>query len=130
MQIIPVILSGGSGTRLWPLSRKEYPKQYLPLAGDNTMLQETILRLSGLDSLSNPIIVCNADHRFLVAKQCQQIDIKNPTIPTTSNTIATKEISVDKRLTVLHSGHGPRVPCRNVRIEGCIGCEHCTNKSR
>jgi mannose-1-phosphate guanylyltransferase/mannose-6-phosphate isomerase len=80
MQIIPVILSGGSGTRLWPLSRKDYPKQYLPLAGDNTMLQETILRLSGLDNLADPIIICNADHRFLVAEQCQQIDIKNPTI--------------------------------------------------
>jgi len=80
MQIIPVILSGGSGTRLWPLSRKQYPKQYLPLAGDNTMLQETILRLSGLDNLADPIIVCNADHRFLVAEQCQQIDIKNPVI--------------------------------------------------
>ena len=80
MQIIPVILSGGSGTRLWPLSRKQYPKQYLPLAGDNTMLQETILRLNGLDNLADPIIICNADHRFLVAEQCQQIDIKNPTI--------------------------------------------------
>jgi mannose-1-phosphate guanylyltransferase/mannose-6-phosphate isomerase len=80
MQIIPVILSGGSGTRLWPLSRKQYPKQYLPLVGDNTMLQETILRLSGLDNLADPIIVCNADHRFLVAEQCQQIDITNPTI--------------------------------------------------
>ena len=80
MKIIPVILSGGSGTRLWPLSRKQYPKQYLPLAGDNTMLQETILRLSGLDNLADPIIVCNADHRFLVAEQCQQIDIKNPII--------------------------------------------------
>ena len=64
MQIIPVILSGGSGTRLWPLSRKEYPKQYLPLVGDNTMLQETILRLNGLDNPTDPIIVCNADHRF------------------------------------------------------------------
>ncbi len=80
MQIIPVILSGGSGTRLWPLSRKQYPKQYLPLVGDNTMLQETILRLNGLDNLADPIIVCNADHRFLVAEQCQQIDITNQTI--------------------------------------------------
>ena len=80
MMIIPVILSGGSGTRLWPLSRKQYPKQYLPLVGDNTMLQETILRLSGLDNIADPIFVCNADHRFLVAEQCQQIDIKNPTI--------------------------------------------------
>jgi len=78
--IVPIILAGGSGTRLWPLSRKEHPKQYLPLAGDNTMLQETILRLKGLDNLSDPIIVCNASHRFLVAEQCQQIGIKNPTI--------------------------------------------------
>jgi len=80
MQITPVILSGGSGTRLWPLSRKQHPKQYLSLAGDGTMLQETILRLNGLDNLADPIIVCNADHRFLVAEPCQQIDIKNPTI--------------------------------------------------
>jgi mannose-1-phosphate guanylyltransferase/mannose-6-phosphate isomerase len=80
MKIIPVILSGGSGARLWPLSRKEYPKQYLPLAGDNTMLQETILRLSGLENLAGPIIICNADHRFLVAEQCQQIGVTNPTI--------------------------------------------------
>lgn len=80
MTVIPVILSGGSGTRLWPLSRKQHPKQYLPLAGNNTMLQETILRLDGLENLSDPIIVCNADHRFLVAEQCQQIDVKNSTI--------------------------------------------------
>jgi mannose-1-phosphate guanylyltransferase/mannose-6-phosphate isomerase len=75
-----VILSGGSGTRLWPLSRKQYPKQYLPLVGDNTMLQETILRLNGLDNLADPIIICNVDHRFLVAEQCQQIDLTNPII--------------------------------------------------
>jgi len=80
MTIFPVILSGGSGARLWPLSRKQYPKQYLPLASDNTMLQETILRLNGLDDLADPIIICNADHRFIVAEQCQQIGIKNPTV--------------------------------------------------
>jgi mannose-1-phosphate guanylyltransferase/mannose-6-phosphate isomerase len=80
MEIIPVILSGGSGSRLWPLSRKEHPKQYLPLVGDNTMLKETIMRLNGLDNLADPIIICSADHRFLVAEQCQQIGIKNPTI--------------------------------------------------
>ena len=80
MKIIPIILSGGSGTRLWPLSRKQYPKQYLPLVSENTMLQETILRLDGLDNLADPIIICNVDHRFLVAEQCQQINIKNPTI--------------------------------------------------
>jgi mannose-1-phosphate guanylyltransferase / mannose-6-phosphate isomerase len=80
MKIVPVILSGGSGTRLWPLSRKQHPKQYLPLVGKNTMLQETILRLNGLKGVANPIIVCNIEHRFLVAEQCQQINIENPTI--------------------------------------------------
>ena len=80
MKITPVILCGGSGTRLWPLSRKEYPKQYLSLIGENTMLQDTILRLRGLDNLNDPIIVCNSSHRFLVAEQCQKIDIKNATI--------------------------------------------------
>ncbi len=80
IKIIPVILSGGSGTRLWPISCKEYPKQYLPLLGDKTMLQETILRLNELDNITDPIIICNADHRFLVAEQCQQIYIKKPII--------------------------------------------------
>jgi len=80
INIIPVILSGGSGTRLWPLSRKQYPKQYLPLTGGNTMLQETILHLDGLDNLLSPVIVCNAEHRFLVAEQLQEINIKDPTI--------------------------------------------------
>ena len=89
MEIIPVILSGGYGTRLWPLSRKQYPKQYLPLTSDNTMLQETILRISTFDNIADPIILCNVDHRFLVAEQCQQINIKNPTIllePVSRNT--------------------------------------------
>lgn len=80
MKIIPVILSGGSGMRLWPLSRKQYPKQYLPLVGEKTMLQETILRIKGLKNLADPIIICNADDRFLVAEQCQQIGIKKPVI--------------------------------------------------
>jgi mannose-1-phosphate guanylyltransferase/mannose-6-phosphate isomerase len=80
MKVIPVILSGGSGTRLWPLSRKDHPKQYLSLIGKSTMLQETILRLEGLDNLDNPIIICNNDHRFIVSEQCKQINIANPTI--------------------------------------------------
>jgi len=79
-KIIPIILSGGSGTRLWPLSRKEYPKQYLPLSSSNTMLQETIMRLNGLDNIIDPIIICNVCHRFLVAEQCKQIGIKSPII--------------------------------------------------
>ena len=80
MKITPVILSGGLGTRLWPLSRKQHPKQYLPLVSENTIFQETILRLNGLKNLADPVIICNVDHRFLVAEQCQQIDIINPTI--------------------------------------------------
>jgi len=80
MQITPVILSGGSGKRLWPLSRKENPKQFLSLYGDKTLLQETLLRLNGIENLADPIIICNEAHRFLVGQQCQQIGIKNPTI--------------------------------------------------
>ena len=80
MKIIPVILSGGSGTRLWPLSRKQYPKQYLPFFGNKTMFQETILRLKGIENIVDPIIICNSNHRFLVAEQLQQIGIINSTI--------------------------------------------------
>ena len=80
MKIIPVILSGGSGTRLWPLSRKQYPKQYLPFLGKKTMFQETILRLKGIKNIVDPIIICNSNHRFIVAEQLQQIGIINTTI--------------------------------------------------
>ncbi len=69
----PVILSGGAGTRLWPLSRELYPKQFLPLAGSHTMIQDTLLRLTGLADVNAPIIICNEDHRFLVAEQMRQI---------------------------------------------------------
>jgi mannose-1-phosphate guanylyltransferase/mannose-6-phosphate isomerase len=75
--MIPVILSGGSGSRLWPRSRREYPKQFLPLAASNsTMIQQTALRLSGLETSSAPIVVCNEQHRFMVAEQLQQIGAK------------------------------------------------------
>jgi mannose-1-phosphate guanylyltransferase/mannose-6-phosphate isomerase len=66
--LVPVILSGGSGTRLWPLSREGHPKQLLAIIGRNTMLQETVLRLGGLEAAA-PIVVCNESHRFLVAEQ-------------------------------------------------------------
>ncbi|MEL7448880.1 MAG: mannose-1-phosphate guanylyltransferase/mannose-6-phosphate isomerase [Pseudomonadota bacterium] len=71
--IIPVVLSGGSGSRLWPLSRKLYPKQLLPLMGENTMVQDTVMRLDGLDDLAGPMVVCNEAHRFLVAEQLRKI---------------------------------------------------------
>jgi mannose-1-phosphate guanylyltransferase/mannose-6-phosphate isomerase len=67
--LIPVILSGGSGTRLWPLSRELYPKQLLPLVGEHTMLQETARRVEGMAGVAPPIVVCNESHRFMVAEQ-------------------------------------------------------------
>lgn len=69
MSIIPVVLSGGSGTRLWPLSREKYPKQLLPLVGEQSMLQATVARLDGIAGLAEPVLVCNEEHRFAVAEQ-------------------------------------------------------------
>ena len=69
--MIPVIMAGGSGTRLWPLSRTAFPKQFLALDGQLTMLQQTAARLDGL-SAQQPIVICNEDHRFLVADQLLQ----------------------------------------------------------
>lgn len=72
--LVPVILAGGVGSRLWPLSREHYPKQFIPLLdAEISMLQSTLLRLKGLPSLASPIIVCNDQHRFLVAEQLRQI---------------------------------------------------------
>ncbi|RJQ48214.1 MAG: mannose-1-phosphate guanylyltransferase/mannose-6-phosphate isomerase [Gammaproteobacteria bacterium] len=71
--IYPVILSGGAGSRLWPLSREHYPKQLLCLAGEGTLLQQTITRLDGLSGVSPPMLVCNEEHRFLVAEQVRQL---------------------------------------------------------
>ncbi|MGH8142234.1 MAG: mannose-1-phosphate guanylyltransferase/mannose-6-phosphate isomerase [Steroidobacteraceae bacterium] len=71
--LVPVILSGGAGTRLWPLSRELYPKQLLPLVGGHTLLQQTVQRLAGL-AASAPTVVCNEAHRFLVAEQLRTID--------------------------------------------------------
>jgi len=71
--LVPVILSGGAGTRLWPLSRELYPKQLLPLVGEHTMLQDTVLRLAGLEA-APAVVVCNESHRFLVAEQLRVIN--------------------------------------------------------
>lgn len=76
--IYPVILSGGSGSRLWPLSREQYPKQLQALTGENTLIQETALRLGGNSGLTvaNPIIVCNDAHRFIVAEQMRAVGVE------------------------------------------------------
>lgn len=73
--LVPVVLSGGSGTRLWPLSRELYPKQLLPLVGKGTMLQETLARLHGVAEVGAPVVVCNESHRFLVAEQLRQVNV-------------------------------------------------------
>ena len=73
--IIPIVLAGGSGTRLWPLSRELYPKQLIDIYNDKTMLQNTILRLGELENSEVPIIVCNEEHRFMTAEQLRKINV-------------------------------------------------------
>lgn len=72
--LIPVLLSGGVGSRLWPVSREAHPKQFLPLGGEVSMLQETLQRTSGLEAAA-PLVVCNEEHRFMVAEQLRQLDL-------------------------------------------------------
>jgi mannose-1-phosphate guanylyltransferase/mannose-6-phosphate isomerase len=116
MHIHPVILCGGSGTRLWPMSRGGYPKQYLKLTGENTLVQQTALRLRGIDDVAAPIIVTNNEQRFLVAEQLRQIGVTSSSIvlePASRNTapaiavaalLALRE-SPDSLLLVLPSDH-------------------------
>ncbi len=71
--LYPVVMAGGSGSRLWPLSRVLYPKQFLCLKGDLTMLQTTVNRLHGVECES-PVVICNEQHRFIVAEQLRQLN--------------------------------------------------------
>jgi mannose-1-phosphate guanylyltransferase/mannose-6-phosphate isomerase len=114
--IIPVILAGGSGTRLWPMSRQHYPKQLLKLFGDRTMLQQTLLRLDGVADLASPIVVCNEEHRFMVAEQLHEIGLSKSSIilePVARNTapalalaaIHARTIAEDAILLVLSADH-------------------------
>mgnify|MGYP003978907913 CR=1 len=98
--IVPVILSGGSGTRLWPLSRKLFPKQFIDLVNNTTLFQDTILRLPK-NSL-NPLIICNEEHRFLAAEQLRQINKKSSGIilePFGKNTAPAIALAAIKLLT-------------------------------
>ncbi|WP_143732782.1 mannose-1-phosphate guanylyltransferase/mannose-6-phosphate isomerase [Microbulbifer sp. GL-2] len=114
--MIPVILCGGTGSRLWPLSREAYPKQFLPLIGSETMLQATVRRLEGIQQLQAPILVCNEEHRFAAAEQLQEIGHGAQTIllePCARNTapaialaaLAALEAGEDPLLLVLPADH-------------------------
>ena len=76
--IFPIILCGGSGTRLWPLSRKSFPKQFLSINSDDnkSLLQKTLERIKDIDNIINPILICNEEHRFIVAEQMREINIE------------------------------------------------------
>ncbi len=75
MKVIPVILCGGAGTRLWPLSRELYPKQLLALVDEFSLLQNTVTRCAGHPDVTDPVLVCNEEHRFLVAEQLREIGV-------------------------------------------------------
>jgi len=103
--ILPVIMAGGSGTRLWPLSRSMYPKQFLNIVGDHTMLQDTVLRLKNIET-DALIVICNNEHRFLAAEQLQQIENKAHIIlePVGRNTAPAIALAA---LKAQHSGDDP-----------------------
>tara|TARA_B100000579_G_scaffold45520_1_gene31770 strand:+ start:36547 stop:37989 length:1443 start_codon:yes stop_codon:yes gene_type:complete len=116
--LLPLILCGGTGSRLWPLSRESYPKQYLALSADTskTLLQQTLERISGVENQDNPIFICNEEHRFIVAEQLREINVKPKTIilePFARNTAPAIAISAlkasedgsDPVLLVLASDH-------------------------
>lgn len=116
MPIYPVILCGGSGTRLWPMSRGGYPKQYLKLTGDNTLVQQTALRLNGMLDVAAPIVITNAEQRFLVAEQLRSVNVSPSSIvlePVGRNTapavavaaLLARQQSDDALLMVLPSDH-------------------------
>ncbi len=95
-QIHPVILSGGSGTRLWPMSREHYPKQLLPLCSDQSMLQDTAARVRDAGRFAAPLLVCNQEHRFIIAEQVRQIGLAPRAImlePVARNTAAAAAVA-------------------------------------
>ena len=110
-KVVPIILAGGYGKRLWPISRRTNPKQFLKVFSSKSTFQQTIERLKGLD-FCDPIVVCGDDHRFLVAEQLDEIKVKGRILvePLSRNTaapiaIASLLVEKDKYLLVLSSDH-------------------------
>lgn len=104
--LTPVVMAGGTGSRLWPLSRQLNPKQFLKLCGDTTLLQQTLARLDGLE-ITAPAIICNEDHRFLVAEQLRQASVANASIilePVGRNTAPAIALAA---LSATAKGHDP-----------------------
>lgn len=96
VHIHPVILSGGAGVRLWPMSREQYPKQFLPLCSDRSMLQDTALRVADPAVFAKPLIICNQEHRFVIAEQLRQAGLEAARIvlePVGRNTAAAAAIA-------------------------------------
>jgi mannose-1-phosphate guanylyltransferase/mannose-6-phosphate isomerase len=119
--LIPVVLSGGAGTRLWPLSREMYPKQLLALTSKRTMLQDTVSRLAGIADVAAPIVICNDAHRFTVAEQIRALGITPAAIllePVGRNTapavalaaLKAQELSADATLVIAPADHVIRDP--------------------
>src|SRR5712671_8141779 len=79
-RIVPVLLSGGTGSRLWPLSRETYPKQLLSLLGEKTLLQQTALRVADPLLFTDPLVIANTEHRFVIGEQLRAVGVSNPTI--------------------------------------------------
>jgi mannose-1-phosphate guanylyltransferase/mannose-6-phosphate isomerase len=114
--VFPVILSGGAGTRLWPLSREMYPKQLLALTSKHSMLQDTVLRLAGITGAREPIVVCNEAHRFTVAEQLRALNVAPSAIllePSGRNTapavalaaLKAQELEADATIVVAPADH-------------------------
>ena len=117
--IIPVILCGGSGSRLWPLSRKSYPKQFLNINPENnkSLLQNTQERLFGIKNLKSPILVCNEEHRFIVAEQMRGININPLSIilePSSKSFLAKKLDTSLKRFFLLSTSTSTRMESRAI----------------
>ena len=120
--LTPVLLSGGVGSRLWPVSRESHPKQFLALAGELTMLQETLRRTSGLEAAA-PIVVCNEEHRFMVAEQLRQLDLQPSALilePQGRNTAPALALAALQAVTIRSGIHFTGIASRSFDY-GCRG---------